>query len=118
VDSSLLVHDHCKYVQQMTPFFSFFFFLKHFWYPETGPFRATTSPHHMPLSTPTGRVACGLIGFDNRKPGLRLSRIAAGSTIKGHSYTLDQAITLGSIWAIGIAIVLPHIASNHPHNNP
>jgi hypothetical protein len=83
-----------------------------------GPFRATTSPHHMPLSTPTGRVACGLVGFDNRKPGLRLSRIAAGSTIKGHSCTLDQAIALGSIWAIDIAIVLPHIASNHPYDDP
>jgi hypothetical protein len=26
---------------------------------------------------------------------------------------LDQAIALGSIWAVGIAIVLPHVTSNH-----
>jgi hypothetical protein len=30
--------------------------------------------------------------------------MAAGSTVKGHSYTLGQAITLGSIWVIGVAI--------------
>ena len=40
--------------------------------------------------------------------------MAAGRTAKDHSCTLDQAIALGSIWAIAIAIVLPHVASNHP----
>src|SRR5271168_3025341 len=44
----------------------------------------------------------------------RWHKIAA----KGHSCTLDQAIALGSIWAIGIAIVLPHVASNHPQGDP
>jgi hypothetical protein len=50
------------------------------------PFRTTTSSHRMPLNT---LLSCHIS---------RRHRIAAGSTAKGHSCALDQAIALGSIW--------------------